>query len=131
MYYTGTFINCQGMGKFPISMVTVIHESLFYFSELTVPMLNLRKFRQTPPRFRRKSRQNYFDMEFRYFIGEALKSFIQEMTRKQVRCTPVQNLSWGLLMQLTIPGGSQIGVFQSQHARPVDGSFRIKAFNKI
>lgn len=36
VYYTGTFINCQAIGKFLNSIVSVIQKSLFYFSGWTI-----------------------------------------------------------------------------------------------
>jgi hypothetical protein len=30
----------------------------------------------------------------------------------------VQNQGWGLLTQLTLPGGGKLGVYQPRHARP-------------
>ena len=41
IYYTGTFVNCQGIGKLPNAIVTEIRESHFYFSELTAYLVNI------------------------------------------------------------------------------------------
>jgi hypothetical protein len=30
----------------------------------------------------------------------------------------VQNLGWGLLTQITLPGGGKLGIYQPRHARP-------------
>jgi hypothetical protein len=30
----------------------------------------------------------------------------------------VQNQGWGLLTQVTLPGGGKLGVYQPRHARP-------------
>jgi hypothetical protein len=41
-----------------------------------------------------------------------------EMAGQGVACAPVQDLRWGLLTQVTLPGGGKLGVYQPRHARP-------------
>jgi hypothetical protein len=53
-----------------------------------------------------------------YLLCEDIKSFIQEMTRHKISCTPVQKQTWGMLTQVTLPGGGELGVYQPQHTRP-------------
>ena len=38
--------------------------------------------------------------------------------KKGVPCGAVQDMGWGLLSQLTLPGGGNLGVYQPRHARP-------------
>jgi len=40
------------------------------------------------------------------------------MATHGIACGPVQNQGWGLLTQLTLPGGGKLGVYQPRHARP-------------
>jgi hypothetical protein len=40
------------------------------------------------------------------------------MKKRNVACGPVENLGWGLLTQVTLPGGGTLGVYQPRHARP-------------
>jgi hypothetical protein len=35
-----------------------------------------------------------------------------------VRCGTIQNLGWGLLTRVALPGGGKVGVYQPRHARP-------------
>jgi hypothetical protein len=35
-----------------------------------------------------------------------------------VSCGAVQQQGWGMLSQLTLPGGGTLGVYQPRHARP-------------
>ncbi len=39
-------------------------------------------------------------------------------SKRKIACAPVQNLGWGLLTQVTLPGGGKLGVYQPGHARP-------------
>jgi hypothetical protein len=53
-----------------------------------------------------------------YLLYEDIERFIQEMTNHKISCTPVQNQVWGLLTQITLPGGGKLGVYQPSHVRP-------------
>lgn len=48
-----------------------------------------------------------------------VKAFIAEMKKHGVACGPVQSQGWGLLTQLTLPGGGKVGVYEPRHARPM------------
>jgi catechol 2,3-dioxygenase-like lactoylglutathione lyase family enzyme len=56
-----------------------------------------------------------------YFMCDDVKLFILEMKAKGVECSDVQELRWGSLTQVTLPGGGQIGVYQPKHASPLEG----------
>ena len=49
---------------------------------------------------------------------EDIEAFVGKMKARQIACTPVNNRGWGLLTELTLPGGGSIGVYQPRHARP-------------
>ena len=53
-----------------------------------------------------------------YLMCDDVEAFIARMRRRRVRCAPVQNLGWGLLTHVTLPGGGSLGVYQPRHARP-------------
>jgi hypothetical protein len=53
-----------------------------------------------------------------YLMCENVDAFVAEMEKKEVACGPVQDMGWGLLTQLTLPGGGKLGVYQPRHARP-------------
>lgn len=53
-----------------------------------------------------------------YLMVDDIKAFVSEMEKKQVNCEPVQDMGWGLLSQLVLPGGGKLGVYQPRHARP-------------
>ena len=53
-----------------------------------------------------------------YLIVDDVKSFIDDMSKKSILTSPVQTEQWGLLTQLTLPGGGKLGVYEPRHARP-------------
>jgi hypothetical protein len=53
-----------------------------------------------------------------YLMCADVEAFVSAMEKRGLRCGPVQNLGWGLLTQVTLPGGGKLGVYQPRHARP-------------
>lgn len=53
-----------------------------------------------------------------YLMCDDVEALVSEMTKHKVSCTPIQNLGWGLLTQITLPGGGKLGIYQPRHARP-------------
>ena len=53
-----------------------------------------------------------------YLMCDDIEAFVAEMKEKQVTCGPVQDMGWGLLSQLTLPGGGNLGIYQPRPARP-------------
>jgi len=49
---------------------------------------------------------------------DEVEQFIAEMKSKGVTCSPVRSMAWGILTEVTLPGGGKIGVYQPRHARP-------------
>ncbi len=58
------------------------------------------------------------DLHEFYLMCDDVKAFIAEMKRKSVVCGEVQDMGWGVLTKLTLPGGGKLGVYQPRHARP-------------
>jgi hypothetical protein len=55
------------------------------------------------------------DVHELYLMCDDVEAFIAEMTERGISCTPVQDLRWGRLTQLTLPGGGKLGVYQPLH----------------
>jgi len=53
-----------------------------------------------------------------YLICDDVKSLAKSLKRSGVRCGPIKNEGWGLLTEVTLPGGGTIGVYEPRHARP-------------
>lgn len=53
-----------------------------------------------------------------YLMCEDVEEFVAEMATNDVACGEVKNQGWGLLTEVTLPGGGKLGVYQPRHARP-------------
>jgi hypothetical protein len=53
-----------------------------------------------------------------YFMCDDVEGFVAEMRDVGISCDPVQDQGYGLLTQVTLPGGGRLGVYQPRHARP-------------
>ena len=58
------------------------------------------------------------DVHELYLMCEDIEAFAAEMRGQDIACGPVRNEGWGMLMQLQLPGGGKIGVYQPRHPRP-------------
>ena len=53
-----------------------------------------------------------------FLICDDIRVFIEEMEQNHVNCTPIQELSWGKITYISLPGGGRLGVYQPSHPRP-------------
>jgi hypothetical protein len=53
-----------------------------------------------------------------YLMCNDIKSFVEEMSKHSITCSELQDQGWGILTQLTLPGGGSLGVYQPRHERP-------------
>jgi hypothetical protein len=53
-----------------------------------------------------------------YLMCDDVAAFVAEMKAHGIACAPVQNMGWGALTQVKLPGGGKLGVYQPRHARP-------------
>jgi len=53
-----------------------------------------------------------------YLMCDDIKTFVDQISKKKVACSAIQDQGWGQLTQLTLPGGGKLGVYQPRHARP-------------
>jgi hypothetical protein len=53
-----------------------------------------------------------------YLMCNDVEAFTAEMTKRGIVVGSLQDEGWGLLTQLTLPGGGKLGVYQPRHARP-------------
>src|SRR5215813_4489193 len=47
-----------------------------------------------------------------YLMCDDVEGFVTQMKKNRIVCSPVQNLGWGMLTQITLPGGGKLGVYQ-------------------
>lgn len=53
-----------------------------------------------------------------YLLCDDVEAFTLEMAQNGIDCTPIQEQDWGRLTTITLPGGGELGVYESKHARP-------------
>jgi hypothetical protein len=53
-----------------------------------------------------------------YLMCDDVEAFVAAMKKRKIACEPVKNLGWGILTQLSLPGGGKLGVYQPRHERP-------------
>lgn len=53
-----------------------------------------------------------------YLMCDDINEFVAEMKSKSVECGELHQQPWGMLVQITLPGGGKLGVYQPRHARP-------------
>ena len=58
------------------------------------------------------------DVHELFLMCDDVEALIAEMKKHKIACGPMQNPGWGVLTELTLPGGGKLGVYQPRHARP-------------
>lgn len=58
------------------------------------------------------------DLHELYLMCDDIEAFAAEMEKNKIACDPVQDMGWGLLSEISLPGGGKLGVYQPRHARP-------------
>jgi catechol 2,3-dioxygenase-like lactoylglutathione lyase family enzyme len=58
------------------------------------------------------------DLHALYLMCDDLDAQIRELNRNGAACDEVQNVSWGRLTSIRLPGGGKLGLYQPRHARP-------------
>ena len=53
-----------------------------------------------------------------YFMCADVEQFVKQMEKHRIRCGPVTDMGWGRLVQMKLPGGGELGVYEPRHARP-------------
>ncbi|MBX7185992.1 MAG: extradiol dioxygenase [Vicinamibacteria bacterium] len=53
-----------------------------------------------------------------YLMCADIQDFAAEVKKRGATCGPILNRGWGLLTQLSLPGGGKLGVYEPRHARP-------------
>ena len=57
-----------------------------------------------------------------YLMCDDVEAFIAEMKKHGIECSGAEDRGWGLITQLTLPGGGKLGVYEPRHARPAVGA---------
>ncbi len=52
------------------------------------------------------------------FMCESVDALVANLTAKGFACSAVEDLNWGRITRLTLPGGGEVGVYEPKHERP-------------
>ena len=50
-----------------------------------------------------------------YLMCDDVERTIADLKQKGVECAPIQDVGWGRLTSLTVPGGGTLGLYQPRH----------------
>lgn len=53
-----------------------------------------------------------------YFMCDDIQAFCTQLASSGIECAEIRDAGWGLLSELTLPGGGKLGVYEPRHARP-------------
>ena len=71
------------------------------------------------------------DQHEMYLMCDDIKTFAQQMAKQKMVCSEIQDQGWGQLVQLTLPGGGKLGVYQPRHARPKPMKIKTTSGRKV
>lgn len=52
-----------------------------------------------------------------YFMCPDIEAFAASMKERAVPVTDIQDAGWGRLVAITLPGGSELGIYEPRHER--------------
>jgi len=55
------------------------------------------------------------DLHELYFMCDDLKSTMESLKEKKVKCGSVKEERWGILTTIFLPGGGKVGLYQAKH----------------
>lgn len=53
-----------------------------------------------------------------YLMCDSITAFVEEMNKRKISCSEIQDQGWGRLVNITLPGGGSLGVYEPRHAKP-------------
>jgi catechol 2,3-dioxygenase-like lactoylglutathione lyase family enzyme len=53
-----------------------------------------------------------------YLMCDDVAALVADLKKRKVACSAVKDERWGLLTQVTLPGGGKLGIYQPRHPRP-------------
>jgi hypothetical protein len=65
-----------------------------------------------------------------YLMVDDVEAFVAEMAKNKIKCGERMAQPWGVLTQVTLPGGGQLGVYQPRHASPEPMKVKAKKAKK-
>ena len=62
-----------------------------------------------------------------YLMCSDIDTFVERMRGASVACSAAEDMGWGKLAHVTLPGGGKLGVYEPRHARPKSARSAAKA----
>lgn len=53
-----------------------------------------------------------------YLMTDDVEALVASMRARGVEASPISQQGWGMLTEVTLPGGGKLGVYQPRHASP-------------
>ena len=53
-----------------------------------------------------------------YFICDDVEAFVSDMKGRNIDCSEIQDTGWGRLVEIKLPSGAPLNIYQARHARP-------------
>ena len=53
-----------------------------------------------------------------YLLTDDVAALLVKLNQQGIPCSPPQTMAWGVLTQVTLPGGGRLGIYEPRHARP-------------
>lgn len=54
-----------------------------------------------------------------YFMSDNLNTDIAALRDRKVQCSDVEDLRWGSVTRIRLPGGGEVGLYQPKHPSPL------------
>ncbi|MEP7164722.1 MAG: extradiol dioxygenase [Ferruginibacter sp.] len=66
-----------------------------------------------------------------YLMCDDIRQFVKEMAKHKITCSSIQDQGWGLISQITLPGGGKLSIYEPRHARPKQMKVKVAAKKPI
>jgi hypothetical protein len=53
-----------------------------------------------------------------YLMSDDIEGLVKALKKRGVKCTQPRDFGWGILSNVTLPGGGRLGIYEPRHARP-------------
>jgi len=53
-----------------------------------------------------------------YLMSSDVEAEIARLKVRNIACDPIEDMGWGRLTRIALPGGGKLGLYQPRHARP-------------
>ena len=50
-----------------------------------------------------------------YLMTDDVSGLVADLTRRKIKCGPIQSQGWGLLTGIRLPGGGTLGLYEPRH----------------